>query len=301
MRKTETAGEFLERQGKHYSDAGQFNVYKINRLSQGAAAPPLRRDFYKISLVLNTRGIITYADKSIHINNNALVFSNPLMPYFWQSLGKRQTGYFCMFTEAFVTHQLKTNILSQSPLFKINSSTVVFPSQQSTDFLAGIFEQMRKEIQSAYPNKYDLLRSYVHLLMHEALKITPAEPQYQPGSSAHRIAGMFLELLERQFPVTSPQHALQLKNAGEYAEALAIHTNHLNKILKEVTGKTTSVILAERLLKEAKALLLHSDWDIASIGYCLGFEHPANFNIFFKKQTGETPNHFRKQAVIARS
>jgi AraC family transcriptional activator of pobA len=44
-------------------------------------------------------------------------------------------------------------------------------------------------------------------------------------------------------------------------------------------------------------LLLHSSWDIAEIGYCLGFEHASNFNIFFKKQTGQTPNHFRRQPV----
>jgi AraC family transcriptional activator of pobA len=297
MRKTETAGDFLERHGKPYADAGQFNVYKVDKHHQGVSSPPCRRDFYKISLVLQTEGTISYADKTIHVKDNAIVFGNPMIPYAWEGLSERQTGYFCLFTEEFVNHQLKADSLAESPLFRINGNAVLFPSQKSMDFLAGIFEQMLTEITSSYKNKYDLLRSYVQILMHEALKTAPPEHEYKPGSSLNRISDLFLELLERQFPVTSPQHVIQLKNASEFAHQLSIHTNHLNRSLKEVTGKTTSEHITERITREAKALLLNSNWDAAEIGYCLGFEHPSNFNIFFKKQTGVTPHHFRKQMV----
>lgn len=298
MRKTETAGDYLERHGKEYSDAGQFNVYKVDEHYKGVSSPPGRRDFYKISLVLGTEGVISYADKVIHVKDNALVFGNPMIPYAWEGLSERQTGYFCLFTEEFVNKQLKGDSLSESPLFRVNGNAVLFPDQQSMDFLAGIFEQMLKEMASSYKNKYELLCSYVQILMHEALKIDPPEHIAHTLSSSDRITGLFLELLERQFPVTSPQHVIQLKNAGEFARQLSIHTNHLNRSLKEVTGKTTSEHITERMIKEAKALLLHSNWDIAEIGYCLGFEHPSNFNIFFKKQTGQTPNHFRRQIVV---
>jgi AraC-like DNA-binding protein len=273
-------------------------VYKVDRYYKGVSSPPGRRDFYKISLVLNTEGVISYADKVIHVKDNALVFGNPMIPYAWEGLSERQMGYFCLFTEEFVNKQLKADSLAESPLFRINDNAVLFPEQQSMNFLAGIFEQMLTEMASSYKNKYELLRSYVQILMHEALKIEPPEHITHTLSSSNRISDLFLELLERQFPVTSPQHVIQLKNAGEFAHQLSIHTNHLNRSLKEVTGKTTSEHITERMIKEAKALLLHSNWDIAEIGYCLGFEHPSNFNIFFKKQTGQTPNHFRRQIVV---
>jgi AraC-like DNA-binding protein len=233
----------------------------------------------------------------IHIKDNAISFSNPMIPYSWESLSDRQTGYFCMFTEDFVNNQLKTESLSASPLFRVNGNPVLFPDQKSMAFLAGIFEQMLMEMKSSYINKYELLRSYVQIIIHEALKIAPPENYYQPGSSSNRISDLFLELLERQFPIVSPQHVIHLKNAGEFASQLAVHTNHLNRALKETTGKTTTEHIAERMIQEARALLLHSNWDIAEIGYCLGFEHPSNFNIFFKKQMGLTPNRFRKQPV----
>ncbi len=65
--------------------------------------------------------------------------------------------------------------------------------------------------------------------------------------------------------------------------------------MKESTGKTTTEWIAERMVKEAKALLQFSNWDIAEIAYSLGFEHSSNFIIFFKKQTGNTPLQFRKE------
>ena len=51
--------------------------------------------------------------------------------------------------------------------------------------------------------------------------------------------------------------------------------------------------IAERVAKEAKALLRHTDWNIADIAYSLGFEYPAYFNNFFKKQTTLNPKAFR--------
>ncbi|HEY0175367.1 MAG TPA: helix-turn-helix domain-containing protein, partial [Pedobacter sp.] len=155
-----------------------------------------------------------------------------------------------------------------------------------------------REIQTNYINKYELLRSYVQIIIHEALKIEPIGDQFKTGTPSSRISSLFLELLERQFSVASSLYTPQIRNANEFASRLGIHTNHLNKALKEITGRTTSEHITGRIIKEAKTRLLHSDLDIAEIGYCLGFGHASNFNIFFKKQTGQTPNSFRKQSAV---
>jgi AraC-like DNA-binding protein len=131
--------------------------------------------------------------------------------------------------------------------------------------------------------------------MHEAMKMQPPETFYQPANASERISTLFMELLERQFPIDSPSQIIKLKNANEFATQLNVHTNTLNRALKETTGKTTTEWVAERIIKEAKALLQFSSWDIAEIGYSLGFEHSSNFIIFFKKQTGKTPKSFRKE------
>lgn len=297
MKLRETAGDFHQRHGKNYADAGQFNVYRVEEFHNTITLPENRRDFYKICLLTGGEGIFSYGDKVIRIKDNALTFTNPMIPYSWEKITGGETGYFCLFTEEFINSNLKTDSLSRSPLFKIGGNNVLLPDQNAMAFLSNIFEQMLKEIRSPYVNKYELLRSYVQIIIHEALKIEPPDPLYKPGSSSERITALFLELLERQFPITSPQHIVRLKNANEFAEHLSVHTNHLNRALKKTGGKTTTEYITERIVREAKALLLHSSWDIAEIGYCLGFEHASNFNIFFRKQAGQTPNHFRRQTI----
>ncbi|WP_228378020.1 helix-turn-helix domain-containing protein [Chryseobacterium luteum] len=92
-------------------------------------------------------------------------------------------------------------------------------------------------------------------------------------------------------------NVILLKNANEFATQLNIHTNHLNKALKETTGKTTSEWISGRVMTEAKSLLRFSNWSVSEIAYCLGFEHSSNFIISFKKKTGDAPNQFRKRIL----
>ncbi len=295
MKTKESLTDFLQRVGRNPEEAGQFNVFPIEQMEKSVSSPHSRKDFYKISLITDADGILSHADRSILIRGGAMVFSNPMIPYSWERLSGREEGYFCLFTEDFIDSHFRDGGLSQSPLFRVGGNPVLFPDQAVTDLLKTIFIQMDREIQSDYVNKYDLLRSYVQIVMHESLKMEAPIGLYRPVTSADRISGLFLELLEVQFPILSQRQDMRFKNANEFAGQLAIHTNHLNKALKEATGKTTSEHIADRMIKEAKSLLRNSDWPIAAIGYCLGFEHGANFNIFFKKQTGTSPRQFRKE------
>jgi AraC-like DNA-binding protein len=121
----------------------------------------------------------------------------------------------------------------------------------------------------------------------------PATTIHSGQNASSRIISLFLELLERQFPIESPTQKLKLRSANEYAERLAIHVNHLNKVLKERTGKTTTEIISSRMIQEAKILLKQTDWNISEIAYSLGFEEVAHFSNFFKRQTSLAPLVFR--------
>ena len=112
-----------------------------------------------------------------------------------------------------------------------------------------------------------------------------------------RITALFRDLQERQFPINSNAQQLKLRTATQFADQLHVHINHLNRSVKATTGKTTTMLIMDRLLNEAKALLTYTDWSVADIAYCLGFEEIANFNHFFKKHTTCTPGSFRQQAI----
>jgi AraC-like DNA-binding protein len=160
-------------------------------------------------------------------------------------------------------------------------------------YVSQVFTKMLDEIGSDYMYKYDLIRNYVTELVHYALKIKPSETLFQHTDANSRITAIFTELLERQFPIETPAQRFTLRSAKDFAEKLSVHVNHLNRAIKETTGRTTTHHISERLTSEAKALLRHTNWNVAEISYTLGFEEPAHFNNFFKKQTSLTPSAFR--------
>lgn len=295
MNHSETVEEFYERvnmpAGGIFSKRhGHFNVY--NRNFCKSSIPYSRRDFYKISLI-NGRGILYFADKGIEINGPSLVFSNPMIPSSWEALSRAQGGYFCLFTEDFIKTHDKNNPFYESPLYKPGGSPVFFVNSEQEKFITEIFEKMQQEMVSEYLYKDELLYNYVNILIHEALKMQPADTYFKHANASSRIVSLFTELLERQFPIDSPEEPLRLKSAADFATQLAVHVNHLNRSLKDVTGKTTSEHIAERIVREAKALLLHTNWNISEIAYALGFEYPSYFNNFFRRQTNSTPKGFR--------
>lgn len=64
-----------------------------------------------------------------------------------------------------------------------------------------------------------------------------------------------------------------------------------------MTGKPTSVLIAERVAAEAKALLQYTNWTVADVAYGLGFDYPTYFDNYFKRVTGTTPKSFRISKV----
>jgi AraC family transcriptional activator of pobA len=254
--------------------------------------PYSRRDYYKIWITIG-KGSISYATQTVEINRPALIFSNPLVPYAYTNTESRG-GYMCIFTDDYIKAHGRPESLQESPLFRIGSKAVFFLDDHQLSFASGLFDKIIVELESEYAYKHDLVRNYINLLIHEGLKMEPALSAYRYHNAAERIAGLFLELLERQFPIDSPQHALRLKKASDYARSLSVHVNHLNHAVRGVTGKSTTTHISERIIAEAHALLRHTDLSIADIAYSLGFDYPNYFNNFFKKSTGRTPLSIRK-------
>jgi len=299
MKRLESVSDFYKRLPGHAStdiplnNAGVGHINVFSRETCAVVSPYSRRDFYKVSLIIG-EGKIYYADKWIQIDRPALLFSNPIVPYSWEAESEEQSGWYCLFTEAFIQHSERVNHLKDSPLFMIGGNPVFFPDEFQLKEISAIFQKMQLEMCSTYPHKHDVLRSYLHLLIHEAMRNSPAANFNTYTNSSSRISDLFLELLERQFPIESPALVLKLKNPADYASALSVHVNHLNRSVKEITGKTTTAHITARIIKEAKALLQHTDWSIANIAYSLGFEYPSYFTLFFKKHTGLSPKQLRE-------
>ncbi|GAB3900167.1 response regulator transcription factor [Larkinella knui] len=277
-------------------EIGHFNVFKIDEIAAQFRAkqvmPYNRRAYYKISHI-SGRNKAEYADKVIDIEKNALLFATPKIPYHWVPQDENQFGHFCIFTADFLVQTKSGVILDDLPIFQPGGYPIFQLTDEASEDIAYIFRKMYKELASNYAFKYDLLRNYVLELIHYGQKLQPETALYPSHTATARVSSLFIELLERQFPIESPHQKLSLRTARDYAERLAVHVNHLNKVLKESTGKTTTDIISSRIVQEAKILLKQTDWNISEIAYSLGFEQVAHFSNFFKKQTSFTPIAFR--------
>ncbi|MBE9583289.1 helix-turn-helix transcriptional regulator [Mucilaginibacter sp. JRF] len=281
-------------------EVGHFNVIdiaavlKILKVRPTAKMTYNRRAYYKISLVQG-RNRAEYADKVIEIEDQALMFASPKVPYHWFPVDDEadRGGFFCLFTAEFLAKSKSGIVLDDLPIFKPGGFPCFHLSEQDKDEIAVIFRKMHKEMRSDYAFKYDLIRNYLMELIHYGQKLQPATDLYREHNASGRVFSLFNELLERQFPISSPLQSLKLRTAQDYANQLSIHVNYLNRVLKEQTGNTTKNLISNRIVQEAKIMLKQTDWNISQIAHSLGFEEVAHFSNFFKKQTDSSPLTFR--------
>ncbi|MDR6566726.1 Helix-turn-helix domain-containing protein [Chitinophaga ginsengisegetis] len=278
-------------------EIGHFNIFETEKLfdkKNGTRFMPYsRRAYYKISLIKG-HNRAEYADKVIEIKESALLFATPKIPYHWLPQDDNQSGMFCIFTEDFLSKNKVGITLDDLPIFQPGVLPIFQLSKEETNELEYIFRKMYKEMGTDYIYKYDLLRNLVLEVIHYGQKLQPLSALNATKNAADRISSLFIELLERQFPIESTQQRLGLRTAKDYADRLAVHVNHLNKVLKEITGRTTTDIISKRIIQEAKILLKQTDWNISEISYTLGFDDLAHFSNFFKKQTSMAPMAFRE-------
>lgn len=297
MEKAETLQEFYKRKfnelpGTFTGDIGHFNLFHLEPLVEGQPTniPYRRRDFYKIMLVKG-KSHVHYADKIIEVKKQALSFSNPHIPYKWEHLDTIREGVYCIFNQQLFQ---QFGQLSQYEVFQPNGQHVFELTDSQVSTVLDIFGRIEAEFNSEYKYKYDLIRNLIFELLHFGLKLqTDVHSGQNKISSSQRISALFLELLERQFPIDDQHPTVELRSASDFADQLNIHVNHLNRSVKESLEKTTTQVIADRILQEAKILLRHSQWNVAEIAFALGFTEPTHFNNFFKKHTGVNPTQFR--------
>lgn len=285
-----------EAAGYHHLNGGNFAAILLHEFSDeslAATAVYSRKDFYKISLITGD-ATYYYREKTYQVKPGdcVLVFTNRETPYRWQIHSGACNGYSCMFTEDFLP--LHT-YLRPADLAVFNDAGYSFLklNEESKATFEVLFQKMITEQASDYEHKYQLLFLYMLECIHAALKLKPATENHGQTAAA-RLTEAFKLLLNDQFPIVNPFQKLTTRSPLAFADKLAVHTNYLNRALKEVTGKTTTQLITERIMQEAQALLIHSNWSVSQISDSLGFDDPTHFAKAFRKATGQKPSALRQ-------
>lgn len=261
---------------------------------------PNRRQFFKIFHITSGTGVLTVGLHQYHLNPGDIAFLHPDEIMSWQTTSTATGGHFCLIHPKYFDHadhvlQLFRNYRCFKP-----SQAVIQLTKSTSQTVNRYFELMLEEEEGCDTDKKQAILLHLQMILLEAQRAGKNLTDVAVTDS-YRYIHAFLTLLESAFQVQGPGSTVKIKTAAEFAGKLHVHPNYLNSLVKSQTGKTLREHIQERLLYEAKILLTHTDWDIKSISYALGFSEQAAFASFFNKKENSSPSLFRESAMAVNS
>jgi AraC-like DNA-binding protein len=252
-----------------------------------------KHSFYHLLLFTEGAGSHAIDFKTFPVRPYQIYFMIPGQVHSWNFEGKVD-GYVINFSEPFFqSFLLKPDYLEQFPFFNgvIDDAVVDLPADAREKVLA-IFGQLVTESEASQRLGLDMVKTLLLQLFITIGRLSFEKKSGNVTSFNYTLFKNFQKLIEK--------NCTTLRLPKEYAELLYITPNHLNALCKEVLGISAGEVIRNRIVLEAKRLLVNLALSVSEIAYTLNFEDNSYFTKFFKKQAGLTPEEFRKEALRAK-
>lgn len=267
-------------------DAFYANYLRQHIQNHDFTNTPHKHDFFFLVLFTSGSGTHEIDFKKYPIKPGSLFVLRPGQMHNWK-VSAETDGYIFFHTRDFYDEGFTKERVQDYPFY---SSRHISPLVQlkKTSFLK--LKELLREITEEYyldkSRKYQKLHSLVTLVYIELSRAYT--PVIEPGKENYLDKlKKFEELIDRNFK--------DLKNPRDYASLLNISEKHLNRISQTCLKKTSTDLISERIILEAKRMLIHSRLSVTQIADALGYKDNSYFNRFFKKRTGTTPSSFMKK------
>lgn len=251
---------------------------------------PHRHSFFHLVLFTKGGGWHTVDFQRFPVEPGQIYFMVPGQVHSWEFEGVME-GYVVNFSGAFFqSFLLRPDYLEAFPFFSgVTPDSVVQLADDVEQDICGLFERLITQCVQPGVMGEDMIR--VLLLQ---VFITVEQSHYHTRSEARKAP---LNATIRNFNKLIEENFIEMRLPGAYADLLHISPNHLNALVKEHLGKQAGEIIRERVLLEAKRLLVNQELSISEIAYKLTFNDNSYFTRFFKKYDGITPEVFRERFV----
>ncbi|MET0637765.1 MAG: helix-turn-helix transcriptional regulator [Chitinophagaceae bacterium] len=252
---------------------------------------PHGHSFYHLVFFTKGSGKQTIDFTSFHVKPGQIYFMNPGQVHSWQFSGEVD-GYIINFSESFFTSFFKEpNYLDRFPFFGgYGEDQVIHLTGHWLKAVKVLFEKLLIELKPVKNYATDMIRT---LLLQLFITVTR---QIEPARLKQLSKPGFTTL--RNFQKLVNENYIKLKLPSEYAERLYVTPNYLNGLCRDLLGKSAGEIIRDRIMLEAKRLLINADISINEIALELNFQDNSYFTKFFKKYASKTPEEFRKDYHI---
>ncbi|MDB5133945.1 MAG: helix-turn-helix protein [Mucilaginibacter sp.] len=251
---------------------------------------PHKHNFYHLVLFTKGGGTHSIDFQSFNVVPYQIYFMIPGQVHTWNFEGEVD-GYVIHFSQPlFESFLLKNDYLDQFPFFSgIIDEAVINIGPQLQKQVIALFENIIAESESSARMGADMIRALLLQLFILIARTNADNKQIRPTSYNYTLLKNFQKLIEKNFAL--------LKLPKDYASLLYITPNHLNAVCNDILGISAGEIIRNRVLLEAKRLLINLNMTIAEIAFELNFSDNSYFTKFFKKYTSSTPEEFRKKTL----
>lgn len=245
---------------------------------------PHKHDFFVCVYFVSGRGTHEIDFERFSVKPGTVFFLMPGQVHNWK-LSDDADGYIFFHSRGFHELTFKAHQLEDLPFFSsFYNVPFVQPDEQKLLKVRNYFRSLLDEFESPGTFHQAKIISLVELIYIELARSYAVRHRKQ--SNLH-----YLEKTRQVEDLISLNYRKH-KSPAYYAEKMNMSGKHLNRILKETLNKTVTEVIADRIILEAKRLMIHSDITVSQVADELGFEDKAYFNRFYKKHQNETPGQF---------
>lgn len=251
---------------------------------------PHGHNFFLMLIVTEGSGKHVIDFTEYKVSPGSMFILSPGQVHQWL-LSKDVKGYILFFTKDFFLHDFNTSRLTRFPFFNSTFSTPHFKlNENQTAAILLKYQAMCSEYKDRKPDYQEMIRMYLNAMLLELSRFY-SEKKLSNYSLPYDIVQLkkFEALIDKYFKLHRPLSC--------YAERMHISERQLSYLCKKTLNKKPSEMMTERIILEAKRLIIHSSMSISAISEELNYSNSSYFIRLFKKFTKQTPEQFRNEQL----
>ncbi|WP_347219865.1 helix-turn-helix transcriptional regulator [Chryseobacterium sp.] len=264
-----------------------LDIGRIEKLNHYVLDDTLHQlSFYEIIFIEEGTGNFTLDENKMPVAPHTIIFTSPGQVRRWE-IEEKVKGYTLLFEKDFLHLFFSDELfLYRFQYFhQYSSPTQMQISEVSFGKCLDLLHGIEQEFGQLQNDSNHLIRSLLYQLLVILNRYYASAYNVQRDTSIHSDFYRFRSLLEKKLGDD--------RSVEAYSKMLNISPGFLNKICRQFSGLSAQQMIHYKLISEIKKLL-YQNKSAKEISYELGFSDPSNFNRFFKKFTGITPQQYRR-------
>ena len=281
---------FILAQSPLRSLKNEFIAYRFEEYDQYphlSLLPPSRTLFYQIRMDMNGAMKFICNGSRLVTRSCTLSFISPFHITTYEQLGGIR-GMCFLFSESFMNDVFQNEHFQNEFSFFWTNQNHFFIDDEDTPLFLQIGERILQEYKNQEELAGKIIKDYLHIFLLEAKRIAKCTPVIEDRSYDFRLLQQFYKLVNSSLPL--------LRSVDKAAGILCVTPARLWCVVKKLTNQSPLEIINQRLLTEAKSLLIQSELTISEIGFRLEFKEKSHFTRFFKNLTGIPPVDWVRQS-----